>query len=96
MDSRAADEMRPCRTPRNPHDGPARVGIPIGGAHPDEGRHEEHFSRVLHRTRQNLALGRIREHAHLVAQPLDNGSGYEDRPLEGVGKALAAGPRLRS
>ena len=37
-----AGQVRARRAPGDPEDGTARIGIPIGSAQPDEGRHQIH------------------------------------------------------
>ena len=75
---------------------PARVGVPVRGAEPGEGRHEHHAVGGVHGGGDRLALGGRPDDLQPVAQPLDGRAGHEDRTLERVGQlAVRGAPRRR-
>ena len=66
----------------------ARVGLPVGRAEADEGRHQIDVLRRIGRGGERAALRRRGDDAQAVAQPLHRRAGDEDGALQGVG-ALA-------
>ena len=74
-----------------PDQGAPRVHVPVGRAEPHEGGHEVDASRVRHRVRQGLGLGRGPDQPEPVSEPLDGGAGDEDRALRGRTRS-AGGP----
>ena len=77
---------------READDGAARVLIPVGGAEPDECRHEVHAARVGHGAREPVGLRGAGDDPEAVAQPLYGRAGDEDRALQRVGGAAADAP----
>ncbi len=68
-----------------PHDHAARVGAPVRGEQPGEGRYEVHAAVVLDSARELLDVGGRADQPELVAQPLHGGARDRDRALEHVG-----------
>jgi len=62
----------------------ARVGIPIRGPQPGQGRDEVHAVAVRDGRRQGLDRGGGADQFQPVAQPLDRGPADEDAALQGV------------
>ena len=67
----------------------ARLGIPVGRAEADEGRHEIDVLRRIGVVGERAGLAGLLDDAEPVAQPLHGGAGDEDRAFQRVG-ALAA------
>ena len=70
---------------------PRASGSQCGVPKPDERRHESDAAGVADAHGERLRLGRRRDDAEAVAQPLDRRAGDEHAALERVGR-LARGP----
>ena len=81
---RGAGDVAGGRAAREPDDRAARVGIPVRRAQAGERGHEVDAAAVGHRRRQRLDLGRLRDDAEPVAQPLDHRAADEDAAFERV------------
>ncbi len=92
---RGADEMRAGRAAGESGPDAARVRLPVGRSQSREGGHERRAGGVRHRARDRLGLGRARDHAERVAEPLDRGARHEHAPFEGVPGLAARAARDR-
>ncbi len=84
--------MAPGDVPGEPDDRPPGVAAPVRREQPREGRHQVGAPVVGDRGGQGLHLGRGRDQAEVVAQPLHQRSGDGDRALERVDGRLVADP----
>ena len=85
---RGAGDLLGAGGAREPEQGAAGFGLPIGRAEADEGRHEVDVLLGIRLGRQRPAFGRRGDDLEAVAQPLHGGAGDEDRAFERIG-ALA-------
>ena len=83
------------RAPRDADDEPARVRIPVRRAQAGKRRHEVHAAVVGDGRGQALDVGRLRDQAEAVAQPLHDGAADEDAALERVLGSIPDFPRNR-
>src|SRR5918997_1545646 len=83
-------QVRPRRAAREAHDGPARVGVPMRGAQPDERRHEVDVVVGVEAPGELFCLCGVLDYAEAVAEPLHSGAGDKDGAFEGVLDGLVA------
>ena len=90
---RGADDVVFVATTGQAHDGAAGVLIPVGRAEAGEGGHDVAAVGVLDLLGHVLGVAGVFQQPQLVPQPLDRGTGHEDRTFQRIIYAAVAAAR---